>query len=130
MAGGGGGDAGQHRQGDAGRRERVADPAFEGGVLRVEGRLEPGSGAEIGARGHDAEDAGEPGHAHGVGRTGRLSRVADDRSSAPTKRPKEADLERLKQDRGSMPCETPETPCGQGQGGIAAAGIETAGVSC
>ena len=37
-----------------------------------------GGGAEIGARGHDAEDAGEPGRAHGVGRMGRLPGVADD----------------------------------------------------
>ena len=72
------GDAGQVGQRDAGRRQRVADAAFEGAVACVELRPEPGGCAEIRTRSHDAEDAGEPGHAHGVGRMGRLSRVADD----------------------------------------------------
>ena len=71
-------DAGEVGQRDAGRRERVADAAFKRDVVRVEPRLEPCGGAEIGARGHDAEDAGQPGHAHGVGRMRRLSRVPDD----------------------------------------------------
>ena len=44
------GDAGQVGQRDAGRRQRVSDAAFEGAVAGVELRLEPGGGAEIGAR--------------------------------------------------------------------------------
>ena len=44
----------------------------------------------------------------------------------PRVRPEEAGLERLRLDRGSMLYETPETPLGQGRGGIVAARIEMA----
>ena len=52
------GDAGQLGEGPAGRRERVADALFESDGARIERRLQLCGGAEIGARGHDAEHAG------------------------------------------------------------------------
>ena len=61
------GDAGQVGQHDAGGRQGVSDAPFEIGVLAVQRRLQLGSRAEIGARGHDAEAAGHLRHAHGVG---------------------------------------------------------------
>ena len=72
------GDAGEVGERDAGRRKRVAYAAFQFDVGCMGLRLKLRGGAEIGARGHDAEDVGEPGHAHGVGRMRRLSRVQDD----------------------------------------------------
>ena len=48
----------------------------------------------------------------------------------PTNRPEEAGLDRLKPRGGCMPYKTLEAALGQAGGGIAAAGIETAGVSC
>ena len=45
-------------------------------------------------------------------------------------RPEEADLERLKPRREPRQCETPVVPLRQEWGGVAAAGIEMAGVSC
>ena len=51
-----------------GRRERVADAVFKAHVPPIEGWLQPSGGAQIGARGHDAEHAGQSRHAHAVGR--------------------------------------------------------------
>ena len=48
---------GQSRQGHPGRRERVADALFKADVPAIEGRLQSRGGAQIGARGHDAEHA-------------------------------------------------------------------------
>ena len=56
----------------------MADALFEIDVARIERRLRPCGGAEVGARGHDAEHAGEPRHAHAVRRMRRLAGVADD----------------------------------------------------
>ena len=49
--------AGQNRQRHPGRRERVADALFKADVPAIEGRLQSRGGAQIGARGHDAEHA-------------------------------------------------------------------------
>ena len=53
-----------------------------------------------------------------------------DLASAPTSRPEEADLERLKPRCEAWQCETPVAPLRQEEDGVAAAGIETAKVSC
>ena len=55
---------------------------------------------------------------------------AGDRSASPMIRPADAGLERLKLCREGWQCETPEAPFGQEGGGIAAAGIQMADVSC
>ena len=52
------------------------------------------------------------------------------RSTAPWNRLKNAGLEPLTPNRGTMPCETPVAPLGQEERGMTAAGIEMPGASC
>ena len=72
------GDAGQVGERHSRWRERVADAALQGDVAVIKLRLEAGGGAEVAARGEDAEHAGQPRHAHRVGRVRRLPRLPDD----------------------------------------------------